>query len=637
MIQTFRRTVFALSLLMLIPSLLFGQDTLLTSVLKNRTLEELMQMEVTSFSKRAEKAFDVPASIQVITSEDIRRSGATSLPEALRLAPNLDVAQVDSRQWAISARGFNGTTANKLLVLIDGRNVYTPLYSGVFWDAQNVFLEDVDRIEVISGPGATLWGTNAVNGVINVITKNAKDGTSQGLHLASNAGTQERFDGSGRYGLSLGGNGAIREYIMNFNKHDSRLTNGDEANDRWSITQGGFRSDWDVLDNAHLTFQGDVYGGSIRQIAGDDIGVSGENLLERWTQTLDGPKQYSIQAYYDRTHRIIPAVFGEDIETIDLDAQHRFPPGDDHDVVIGAGFRYMNDHVNNSSALAFIPDFLVMRVYSAYIQDEISLFQHQVKFTLGSKFEHNEFSGFEYQPSAKISWLFSSTQMAWGSITRALRTPSRIDRDFYVPQTPPYLLAGGTNFISEKVIAYELGYRTQPYSVLTFEVATFYNLYDDLRSVEPGPPFTLQNGLEGTTYGAEIIFNYQLTDRWRWKTAYSYFQKEIRVKPWSHDVNNGQGEGNDPRHKLKLNSSIDLPGDIEFDAWLRVIDELPNTSARVPGYVEVDIRVGWRAAHGMAFSISGQNLLQDQHHEFGAPATFRDIPRSVYGRITWNR
>ncbi|HEV8537610.1 MAG TPA: TonB-dependent receptor [Bacteroidota bacterium] len=591
-----------------------------------------MQMEVTSFSRKPETAFAVPASIHVITSEDIRRSGVTSLPQALRLAPNLSVAQVDSRQWAISARGFNGTVANKLLVLIDGRSVYTPLYSGVFWDVQNADLGDIDRIEVTSGPGATLWGTNAVNGVINIITKDSKDPASKGLHLSGTTGTRDRLTGI-RYGGSSDDNTSYRVYLMDFYRGAAQLSTGVEAGDAWRMTQGGFKVDWDADEATRLTIQGDAYGGSIHQRVGADVDVSGGNLVERWSHTLDNGTDYSIQAYYDLTHRTIPNMFGEDLETMNIDAQYRFPIGEQNDVVVGGGFRHMNDRITNSASLAFLPDYLLMRIYSGFIQDEISLFQDRAKVTLGSKFEHNDFSGFEYQPSVKLAWLFDPTKTAWAAFTRAVRTPSRIDRDFYVPAAPPFLLAGGVNFNSEKVYAYEVGYRHQLSSALTVEAAAFYNFYDDLRSVEPGPPYTLQNGLEGTTYGAEAAIHFQTMDWWQWKAAYCYFQKEIRVKPWSRDLNGGLGEGDDPRHRFSVLSYVDLPGGIEFDTWLRVTDELPRISAQVPGYAELDLRLGWKTIDNLTLSIVGQNLLHDRHPEMGAPANRREIPRNVYGSV----
>jgi iron complex outermembrane receptor protein len=613
-----------------------AQDTLSTAELKQHSLEELMEMQVTSYSKRAERAFEVPAAIHVITAEDIRRSGATSIPRALRLASNLDVAQIDSRTWAISARGFNNSAANKLLVLIDGRSVYTPLYSGVFWDVQNVFIEDVDRIEVITGPAGSVWGSNAVNGVINIITKNAGDIGSKGALVTARGGTQEEIGGV-RYAGSLSEELNYRAYFTTIRKDDTRFSNGDRAGDHWLLYQGGFKAGWDASENSQLAFQGDAYGGSYNQQLLDNTEASGGNLIGSWRHTLGVRSEYSVQAYYDLTHRMIPKTFSEDLGTADIDAQYRFPLDAVQDITLGAGYRYMNDRVGNTPALAFLPDDLILRLYRGFIQDEMTFLQERGTLTFGSKFEHNDFSGFEYQPSARISWLFTPVHMAWAAVSRALRTPSRIDRDFYVPGAPPYLLAGGGGFMAEECFAYEIGYRSQAVENLSVDIAGYYNVYNDLRSVEPGPPFRIKNGLEGTTYGAEINLKYQPTDWWTARAGYAYIQKEISVKPWSRDINNGQGEGNDPKHSLRLSSSLNLPGSTELDTWFRVIGELPVTGQQVPSYAEADLRFAWNPRNDLTLSVGGQNLLHDQHPEFGAPLGRHEIPRAFYAGFTWHQ
>src|SRR5690242_8892434 len=320
-------------------------------VLKRLSVEELMNVEVTSVSKRAEKLSQTASAIQVITQEEIRRSGASSLPEALRLATNLQVAQIDSRQWAISARGFNSTSSNKLLVLIDGRAVYTPLFSGVFWDVQDVPLADIDRIEVISGPGATLWGANAVNGVINIITKDAND--TQGLLLSGGGGTELRGFGAARYGGALGTHGHYRIYGGGFGRDPTALPNGQDAKDDWHLGQGGVRVDWDASTNSHFAVQGDLYDGRIAQPTASDIAVSGGNVMAKWSRTISETATLAAQLYYDRTHRNIPGTFGEDLDTYDVDLQHQIRLGTRHNVVWGLGYRLINDHVANSAALAF--------------------------------------------------------------------------------------------------------------------------------------------------------------------------------------------------------------------------------------------------------------------------------------------
>src|SRR5438874_8027475 len=346
-------------------------SSLSAEALKKLSIEQLMNLQVTSVSKRPERLSQTASAIQVITQEDIRRSGASSLAEALRLAANLQVAQIDSRQWAISARGFNGTTANKLLVLIDGRTVYTPLFSGVFWDVQDVPLEDIDRIEVISGPGATLWGANAVNGVINVITKNAKD--TQGLLLSGGGGTELRGFGTAQYGGTLGSAVHYRVYGSGLTRQPTVLPTGLDAADDWHFGQGGFRLDWDPSQVSHVSFQGDLYDGRISQPSAPEIAVSGENLVGRWSRTLSANADLRAQLYYDRTHRDIPGTFGEDLDTYDVDLQQRARLGARHEVVWGLGYRNINDRVVNSDSVAFLPAHVARQWFTGFIQAEIAL------------------------------------------------------------------------------------------------------------------------------------------------------------------------------------------------------------------------------------------------------------------------
>ena len=605
--------------------------------LKEKSLKELMEVIVTSVSKKPEKLSEAASAITVITQEDIRRSGATSLPEALRLAPNLEVAQVDSHEWAISARGFNSTTANKLLVLIDGRSVYTPLFSGVFWDVQDTLLEDVDRIEVISGPGATVWGANAVNGVINILTKSARD--TQGFLLYGGGGTQERAFGGLRYGGQLGTNAYYRIYAKYFNRDDTPLPNGVDGQDAWQLGQGGFRVDWYPGEANQFTFQGDGYGGAIDQPANGDIRVAGGNLLGRWSHTFSEESDLKVQFYYDRTHRLVPLTFAEDLDTYDFDLQHRSRLGERQDIVWGLNYRLSEDRVANTPNFGFLPARLSFQLFSAFAQDEITLVRDRVRLTLGSKFEHNDFSGFEFQPSGRLSWTVTSRQTLWAAISRAVRTPSRIDRDFFVPANPPFALAGGPNFISEELLAYELGYRVRPIDQLSFSLATFYNDYSNLRSLEPGPPSIIGNGLKGETYGAELAGNYQMTSWWRWQAGYTYLQEHIRLKSGSMDFNQGRGEGSDPQNQFFIRSSMDLPGKLTLDAALRYVDVLHNIAngvrGTVPSYVELDARLSWTPIDNLELSVVGQNLLDRQHPEFGFPTSRHEIQRGGFVKVTW--
>jgi iron complex outermembrane receptor protein len=604
--------------------------------LKKLSVEELMDIEVTSVSRRPEKLSETASAIQVITQEDIRRSGVTSLPEALRLASNLEVAQVDSRQWAISARGFNNTTANKMLVMIDGRTVYTPLYAGVFWDVQNPLMEDLDRIEVISGPGATLWGANAVNGVINVTSKSANE--TQGLLVSAGSGTELRGSTSVRYGGAFSSKAHYRVYGKFFDRASGVLRNGLDAADDWRMGQGGFRLDWNASKANVFTLQGDYYSGRMGQRNSADTVADGGNVIGRWSHRFSERSDLKLQLYYDRTHRRVPNMFAEVLNTYDVDFQHRFPLGKRQSIVWGLGYRLNEDNVTNSPGLAFLPPQVSRQSFSGFVQDEIVLIKDRLHLTIGTKIEHNEFTGFEYEPGGRLAWKVSQRQMIWGAISRAVRTPSRIDRELFVPATPPFVLAGGPGFLSERLSAYELGYRTQPSERFSLSLATFYNAYGDLRSIERlNPPaffpLVIANGLKGESYGAELTSDYRIADRWRLKAGYTELRIHIRPVPGSTDTTRGSGESHDPNRQFFLRSSLDLPHHVEFDAAFRFVGSIANQT--VPAYSELDVRWAWRPNPRLEFSVVGQNLLHDRHAEFGAPSNRREIERSVYGKVLW--
>ncbi len=613
------------------------EDPPSSSPLKKLNVEELMNIEVTSVSRRPEKLSETASAIQVITQDDIHRSGATSLPEALRLASNLEVAQVSSRQWAISARGLNSTTANELLVLIDGRSLYSPLFSGVFWDVQDTLLEDIDRIEVISGPGATLWGANAVNGVINITTKSAKD--TQGVFLEGGGGTELRDFGGVRYGGALAPNLYFRVYGKYFDRDSTVLPTGRDATNSSRMGQGGFRLDWDGSANNLLTLQGDLYDGRIAQPSRDDLILSGRNVLGRWSHTFSEDSDLKLQVYYDQTHRRMPGSIAESLDTYDVDFQHRFPLGERHDVVWGLGYRLINDNVGNPPTVALLPPRVSRQWFSGFVQDEIALVKDRLHLTLGTKIEHNDYTGVEIQPSARLAWRLSPQQTVWAAISRAVRTPSRIDHDFFAPRNPPFtLLTGGHGFDSEELLAYELGYRVQPHERLSLSAAAFYNAYDNLRSIErvnPSKvlPFMIANGQKGESYGTELTATYNVTDWWRLRTGYTELHVHIRPKPGSTDTSHGRNESHDPSHQVSLHSSLDLPGQVEFDAAFRYVSRIANQ--RVPDYSELDVRLAWQPIPTLEFSLVGQNLLHGQHVEFGSPTTRQEIERGMYGKIVW--
>ena len=616
---------------------------------KRLSLADLMDIEVVSVSRRPEKLSTAASAIQVITNDDIRRSGATSLPEALRLASNLNVAQKGSQGWAISARGFNTELGNKMLVMIDGRTVYSPLLSGVFWDVQDYVLADVERIEVVSGPGATLWGSNAVNGVINIITKDAAD--TAGLYAETATGTELENLTSLRYGTKLSPNVNLRLYGKFVERDGGAFPDGSDAPTDWQSRRGGFRLDAKPNPQNTLTFQGDVYDNNEGAVSGEPTFVSGGNLLGRWTHTFEDESEMVLQAYYDRANlsqyiqsAFAPAGrFSDHLDTYDIDFVHRLRGGERQQIVWGLGYRRTHDLAGNAPGLAFFPERADQDLYSGFIQDEI-LLGAGWSVTLGTKVAHNDYTGLEFEPSVRTQWEISPRHAVWASVSRAVRMPSRIDRDFRVPATAP-ILDGGPDFDSENVIAYEAGYRAQVGPNMLVSLALFYNRYDEIRSVGPGAgapaPLYIQNNLEGHTHGLELDSTCEINPGWRLHAGYALLVDSIRVKPGRFDLNNGLSETADPRNQFSLRSSWDLPRKVEFDAGVRWVDELRvngggGTPASVPAYWEMDVRLSWRPRDDLELSIVGQNLLHDQHREYGAPSPAREeIERSVYAKVAW--
>src|SRR5438309_4013916 len=589
----------------------FSHAAAATSELTELSLEDLMNIEVTSVSKKPERLSDAAAAVYVITREDIRRSGYTSIPEILRLAPNLQVARVDSSQYAITARGFNSTSANKLLVLIDGRTVYTPLFSGVFWDVQDTLIEDIERIEIISGPGGTLWGSNAVNGGITIITRHSRDTT--GALVSLGAGTEELGAGV-RYGAKLGEDATLRVYGKGFNRDNTVRGDGTGVQDAWKKGQVGFRTDWGRGSDA-FTLQGDGYTGTIAQV-GDNVSISGANLLARWNRALQDGSALKVQAYFDRTRRIVPGTCDELVDTDDIDAQHRFQWGTRNEIVWGGGYRLMHDAVTNSAVLAFLPNVKSLQLINVFLQDSIAL-RERLQLTVGAKLESNSYTGWEVQPSARLAWKVRDDTLLWSAVSRVVRTPSRVDRDFFV-FVPTFQIAGGPDFKSEKLIAFEIGYRAQPVPHASLSISTFYNVYDDLRSIELGPGGVpvIANKMEGYTYGVETWVNYRVLDWWRLSAGYNYLKEKLGFKADSQDITGTQAAGNDPAHQFSARSAMNLPHNLEWDAALRVIGALP--SPNVSSYVTLDTRLGWTVWKGLEISLIGFNLLDHDHPEFGA-------------------
>ena len=597
------------------------------------SIEELSNIQVTSVSKHAEKLSDAPASIYVITNDDIRRAGANTLPDALRLAPNLQVAEVENGQYAISARGFNNAIGNKLLVLIDGRTVYTPLYSGVFWNSQFVMLEDIDRIEVISGPGGTLWGANAVNGVINIITRHAQD--TQGGLVAADDGNRAQ-GGSMRYGGKLGDDGYFRVYAMGQDSKNTTQANGLSAADDWQTGQAGFRADWQHGADTY-NVQGDVYRGKTDTDPAGVPSVSGNNVMTHWSHELEGGSNFSLQAYYDHTVQDDPFTYRDKEYIFDIQLQHAFKWGESHKILWGGGYRQARDDTKayffpaNLLPEAFLPADANLQWKNLFVQDEWSA-TSELTVTAGIKAETNVYTGVEYLPSLRFAWKPSADRLWWGEVSRAVRAPARLDTDFYVylhlPHFPLFpVIEGGPGFQSEVADVIELGYRAQPSARFSYSVTGFFDFYSKLRSGEP-PPAVVQNMMEGSTYGLEAWGNFQATPNWRLSAGLSELREDLRIEAGSLDPTGPSALGNDPKYQFQLRSSLNIDPAQELDVIVHRIGALPNPV--VPAYTSVDLRYGWRARQNLEISLTAQNLFADNHVEFGALPTRSEIPRGVY-------
>jgi iron complex outermembrane receptor protein len=599
--------------------------------LKQLSLEELMAVEVTSASRFPRPVAETPAAISVITQEELRRSGVRTLPDALRLATGVHVARFDSRTWSVGARGMNASTSNKMLVMIDGRSVYTPLFSGVFWDVQDTLLADVDRIEVIRGPGAALWGANAVNGVVNIVTKGAA--ATQGALVQVGGGTEHEGFGAVRWG-GTAGSGHYRLYGKLEERDGLVFADGRDARDDLSLAQGGFRADLPTGPEGLLTLQGDLYDGEIGHPVRDTTDVDGGNLGARWRRVLGEGSDLEVSAYYDHTYRRVPAQFEETRSTYDLELQHRLRRGR-HDLVWGGGYRSSEDRVTDSAVLAWVPSRDTLWVANLFVQDEIQL-APDLRATLGTKLEEQATMDLELQPSVRLAWEPREGGLLWGAVSRAVRAPTRIDRDVRVPGQPPFLVVGNKEFRPEEVIAYELGYRHLQWAGLPFSVATFYNDYDDVRSLEPsaaGLPQVIGNRLEGETYGAELSARFERIEGFHLRAGLTWLETDLRPEPGSGDSSGGASEANDPGFHGFLRADLDLPRRFELGLWLRTVDDLPRPA--VPGYTELDLRLGWRPREGLELSLVGQNLLHDHHAEFGALPSREEVERGVYGEVTW--
>lgn len=601
------------------------------------SLDELMDLKVTSVVRKPQQLSKSPAAVFVITSEDIRRSGATCIPEALRLAPGVHVARIDGNKWAIAIRGFNSRFANKLLVLMDGRSVYTPLFGGVYWDVQDTMMEDIDRIEVIRGPGATQWGANAVSGVINIITKSSKD--TQGGLVTLGGGNEERVFGGLRYGGKIGDKGHFRFYTKYFDRADQSSGSGGDASDAWDVMRAGFRMDFELSTADTVKIQGDYYDGDAgrRQSASagpDTTDLSGGNILGRWEHVFSETSDMSLQLYYDRTERQDDS-FAEDRNTFDIDFQHRFSPFDRHDLMWGFEYRYTRDTTDDPGALALHPDSRSDDRFSFFMQDEITLIAERLFLLVGSKFEHNDYSGFEYQPTVRLSWTPNEQHTLWAAVSRAVRTPTRMEHDQRVTVGPLVVVEGDDDFDSEELLAYELGYRVRPLKNLFVDIAAFYNVYDNLQTdeLERSGTATFKNKQDGKSYGIELCVNLALTDSWKVIGGYSYLHSRFDLDASSRSTFTSLDE-RDPQNMAHIRSYLNLPYNFEFDGGLYYVGAVSDH--HVPSYFRFDARLGWRPVKALELSLVLQNAFDHAHPEYGDGKLLEsDIRRSVFGKLTW--
>jgi len=608
------------------------------------SIEELANIQITSVSKKPERLAAASASVFVITPEDIRRSGASSIPEVLRMAPNLQVARINNTTYAISARGLNGsnnTGPNKLLVMIDGRSVYLPLFSGVLWEVQDVMLEDVARIEVISGPGGTLWGVNAVNGVINITTRKATD--SRGKLLSATAGNRGSYAGFRHGGDSA--DTAWRVYGKYQDLPHTELESGSRIADARHFAQLGFRADVDRGGN-QFAIHGNVYRGRSQQPRPGAISVgtnfplgpitsTGANLTAHWSHALDGGGQVSLQGYIDYTKRVVVPTYAESLHIADLQFQHSLPAIGAHSFVWGANYRYSWDDVTNGQVAAFLPAKTNQTWASLFAQDEVKL-SEQLRMTVGARIERNDYTGNEFLPTVRLAWSPSSTHSLWAGLSRTVRAPSRVDADIFIPARAPFVLNGGPNIRSEVAKVFELGYRGQPLENLSYSVTAFYNDYDHLRTQQilSRSPLLIvfANQMEGKARGIEMWGNYRATSWWRLSAGLIALHQRFTLKPGSTDAAGPGSARKDPSHTAQLRSSFSLAADKDLDIMLRKVGALANPA--VPGYFAVDARLAWRPRGDVELSLVGQNL-NGSHAEYGPLATRTDVPRSIGVKLVW--
>lgn len=630
----------------------FAQETETSDELVDLSLEQLMNIEVTSVSKRPERLSDAAAAIYVITQEDIRRSGLTSLPDLLRLVPGVSIAQRSAYQWEITSRGFSGTSANKLLVLVDGRSVYSPMFSGVFWEMQDLPFDDIERIEVIRGPGSTLWGANAVNGVINIITKDSKD--TQGAFLSARGGTQNSAAFTTRYGGTIGDNAHFRLYAQRQTNGSFETSSGGDADDAWHRSTIGFRGDWSPTATDSFMMQGQYLqlhantSSDSQSSSGSATGRIGENthILAKWEHGFSDDSDIAIQLYFDRdTFRMPSASFS--INTYDFDMQHQLHWGSRQEIVWGLAYREIDDHTPPGLSLGVDPLNRTTHIASTFIQDDISL-SDSVHLIAGTKIEHNSYTDFEFEPSLRLSWTVTPTRSLWAAFSRAIRMPTRMEEDTdatlqTIPGSPPTItkMLGNPDLKSEEELSWEIGYRESLSPSMSVDGSVFYNHYNNLITTVDGTTYLVSgpspyyvtptiytNQGSANAYGAEILGNWQATSDWRLSASYSLFLMDAPQQQSSSGLG-GSSVDNTPKHQFQIHSYLDLPENFEFDTALYYTGAIQSTGASAR--TRLDMRLGWHPVDWLEVSLTGQNLLEEGQVESpGINGGDVEVPRSVY-------
>lgn len=633
------------------------------------SMENLLNIDVTIASKKKEKFSDVASAVYVITHEDIRRLGATTITDALRIVPGMHVAQLDSNFLAVSARGFNDQFANQMLVLMDGRTVYGPLFSGTFWDEQNIMMDNIERIEVIRGPGASVWGANAVNGVINIITRNAKD--TQGTFATTSMGNREKLTGAVRYGGKSDSGKLHYQTYAHYREHKGEYyaATNQSAGEEHSMEQSGIRVDWKPSESDTVMTQARIYHSDQSReyiiptplppysstYSNGSMELRGGHFLTSWEHALGGGDNINLQFYADRIMRTY-YVARHKIDTLDVELKHQFSAGERHNIVWGAGIRHTDDLMDGTPVLNYNPSSSDYNLYSAFVQDQIALIPETLTLTGGARLEHHPTSGLEFQPNARLSWKVTEDQTLWASVSRAVRTPSRGEQIRYlyltaVPQVPGQpapiaAWAGNTNTTSENLLAYELGYRGQFKEKFSVDTSVFYHDYSDVISRDVGGltidpatgypiiPLSFSNNISAYSYGIEASLRWDVLDNWSLFASYSLLEMDFNAKSPATQTFADEESNKSPQHQFHIRSYLNLPYNMELDTAAYYVDKLEYFS--VPSYVRVDARLGWKPIDGVDISLIGQNLLDEYHTEYRQMLYSQphSIGRSVFGKVT---